>query len=280
MHMNSSDPREHQPLAGLAVALIRRGLPADYAERAAMELADHHRDLVSELRATGLSESQAADEALCRLGDARALVKKTVREYQRRYWCGRWPLLTFLFGPISLMLLAWVATGLLVFGISWPLLKFGIVGPHEPDGIVSMGERVVASMVVAWFLFAVPAMVVLALARLARRAALSWPWIGLAACVLALSVGMIKSGFPDPALHHTKFDGKELPADMSVLTIGVPVFVSASMTTTIPQILWNWFTRDLKQAVQFLLPLIVAAGVLLRERQLSLRAQRLAVDGC
>jgi hypothetical protein len=52
------------------------------------------------------------------------------------------------------------------------------------------------------------------------------------------------------------------------------------MTTTIPQILWNWFTRDLKQAVQFLLPLIVAAGVLLRERQLSHRAEQSVIDGC
>ena len=89
-----------ESLNGMVSDLIRRGLPADYATRAAAEFSDHHRDLVEELQASGLSESQATTEASHRLGDSRTLVKKTVREYQRRFWCGRWPLLMFLFGPI------------------------------------------------------------------------------------------------------------------------------------------------------------------------------------
>ena len=69
---------------GFQKELIRRGLPADYASSAAAELADHHRDLVGELCNTGMDESAAAREAAQRLGDHRSLVKKSVREFQRR----------------------------------------------------------------------------------------------------------------------------------------------------------------------------------------------------
>jgi hypothetical protein len=265
----------------LVSQLIRRGLPVEYAQRAAAEIADHHRDLVAELRADGFDEVAASDEASRRLGDPCTLVKKTVREYQRRYWCGRWPLLTFLFGPIALMLLAWVATGLFLFCVGWPLQKLGIVGTHERDGIISIGEWAIDRAVLVWFLFAVPATVIWVIAKLARQAALRWQWVGVAACVLAISASMVRSGFPDPALHPTTMDGQALMADTHVLTLGLPVFApdTAKFLSNLPQFLWNWFTRDLKQTAQLLFPLIVAAGVLLRARQLSLRAQRLAVDG-
>ena len=39
------------PLESIASDLVRRGLPVEYAQRAAAELADHHGDLVAELRA-------------------------------------------------------------------------------------------------------------------------------------------------------------------------------------------------------------------------------------
>ena len=89
---------------GFQTELVRRGLPADYASGAAAELADHHRDVVEELRATGLDDSAAETEAAQRLGDRRLLVKKAVREFQRRHWCGRWPLLTFFIGPVVLLI--------------------------------------------------------------------------------------------------------------------------------------------------------------------------------
>ena len=65
----------------------------------------------------GLDEVAASTEAVRRLGDSRTLVKKTVREYQRRFWCGRWPLLTFLLGPIVFAVLSFVAIVLLAYCI-------------------------------------------------------------------------------------------------------------------------------------------------------------------
>ena len=49
--MNTDTPA---PLEDIAADLVRRGLPVDYAQRAAAEFADHHRDLVDELQRSGL----------------------------------------------------------------------------------------------------------------------------------------------------------------------------------------------------------------------------------
>ncbi|MGD9637418.1 MAG: hypothetical protein AB7U97_29370, partial [Pirellulales bacterium] len=65
-----------------ATELIRRGLPIDYAQRAAQELAEHRCDVISELELGGMESTTAAQEAARRLGDDRLLVKKTVREFQ------------------------------------------------------------------------------------------------------------------------------------------------------------------------------------------------------
>jgi hypothetical protein len=42
-----------ESLNGLHTKLISMGLPAEYAQRAATEIADHYCDLVTELEATG-----------------------------------------------------------------------------------------------------------------------------------------------------------------------------------------------------------------------------------
>src|SRR4051812_19847557 len=106
-----------ESLSDMVSDLIRRGLPVDYSERAAAEFTDHYRDLVEELQASGWSESQASVEASQRLGDPRTLAKKTVREYQRRYLCARWPLITFIVAPIPTILAAWLATGYSILGV-------------------------------------------------------------------------------------------------------------------------------------------------------------------
>ena len=59
--MNTLTPA---PPENIATDLVRRGLPVDYAQRATAELADHHRDLVAELRAVGLDETAASTEAV------------------------------------------------------------------------------------------------------------------------------------------------------------------------------------------------------------------------
>jgi hypothetical protein len=253
-------------LDGMVSDLIRRGLPADYATRAAAEFADHHRDLVEELQATGLSESQATTEASKRLGNARTLMKKTVREYQRRYWCARWPLVTFLLAPIPLLLLSSAATMLALFCVEWSLEKTGVIGPYAPDGIISWGEWWAEKLMLVSVGFAAPAFTMLALVRLTKRAALDWKWLAVSGCVLGLTVGMNRCQFPEAFMHPTTMDGKPVPADQPLITLGVPLFAQTWRGA------WKWYTQDLQQICQVLLPLGFAAIVAMRAKRMSQRA--------
>jgi len=254
------------PLDGLAAELVGRGLPVDYAQRAASEIADHHRDLVSELRSTGLDETAAAAEASRRLGESRTLTKKTVREYQRRFWCGRWPLLTFFIGPIPLVILTWVATWIAVFCFVWPLQKLAIIGNYQPDGVLSTWERLVCLGGQAWFLLATPALALLILSQLAARAALGRSWVVLTAGILAMFSGLFLCEFAGNCFRFT------LPADQGLLMVGFP-FVRFWLGTR------NWGTLA-PYIAQVLLPLGIATVILLRNRQLSLRARQLVLDDC
>jgi hypothetical protein len=250
--------------------LVRRGLRVEYARRASEEIADHHGDLIEELCHSGLSESDATTEATRRLGDTRTLIKKTVREYQRRYWCGRWPLVTFLFGPIVLLFGAWLAT-ILVAGLCillpMYLMGFDINPPH--DGVISVGEYAMNYVYIAWNLFAVPTLVMYGLARLASRAALGPGWICLGATVLAMFVGLWVCDFPGDI----RTVDRVTPADEFMVVIGLPMAESWQAT-------WRWYTRDFVHICQFLLPLGIAGLMTLRMKQLSQRAAGLVAGEC
>jgi hypothetical protein len=251
-----------QLLNEVASELIGRGLPADYAARAAAELADHHGDLMHELQATGSSESQAATEAARRLGDTRALVKKTVREYQRRYWCARWPLLSFLFGPFALLIGTSLAINLFALCIVGPLHWLGIAS-WNADGILSPGERFQIYVLQAIHLFIAPAIVMLILSWRARRAAISGIWVALSASLLTLLLVTIRCGIPHPIPTMFNLDGTTLPADRYLWTMSLPGSWSELAT-------WVSWTH-----AQCLVPFLVVAAMTIRSGQLSRRNSRL-----
>jgi len=245
-------------LDGLLAQLLRRGLPAEYARRAVAEMADHHQDLVDELRAAGESESQAATEAARRLGEVRTLVKKTVREYQRRYWCGRRPLATFVFGPIPFMILAWLALTLIACCIIWPLEQMGVTANPEVDGIVSPLEYWSTCVAQSMYLLISPALVLLALAWRAKRAAMGSGWGCLSAGILAVFARLFWIGFAGGVR-------TDMPADQGMLMLGLPML---------------WHAKEPLYIAQFLLPLGIAGLMTLRMRQLSQRVARLAAGDC
>jgi hypothetical protein len=238
--------------------LIRRGLPIEYAARAAAELADHHRDLVEELRPTGWSESQMNDEASRRLGDSRALIKKTVKEYQRRYWCARWPLLSFLLGPIPLVIGVSFAINMAAFCIVGPLHLLGYVSGYA-DGIISPAERFQIYVLQAIHLFIAPTIAMLFLSWRARRAALPFLWIAISASTLFLMLVTIRCGIPDPIPTMFASDGKTVPADRYLWVMSVP----HSWSELASFITWTH--------VQALVPFLILAGVAIHAAQLSRR---------
>jgi hypothetical protein len=271
-----------ESLNGLHAQLIRRGLPADYAGRAAAEIADHYCDLVTELEANGMNESQAATEAERRLGDERTLVKKTVREYQRRYWCGRWPLITFFIAPIPVLIAAWYTFSLTVYLGVVALSKLGLTPTTDPNTMfLALPIAVKFATLTAMFLI-VPAVVMYGYARLAKRAALGWQWVVLVACVLGFCTSAMKWERIGPGSRITMYDRQTFqeleqpPEPDFVLMLGMPVVAEAWTWHAFHR----WFLSNPVQLCQTFLPAALAAILILRWRQLSLRRQSLACTAC
>jgi hypothetical protein len=254
-------------LESFATDLVRRGLPVDYARGSATELADHHRDLVEELRAGGLSQTTAEDEAANRLGDHRMLVKKAVREFQLRHWCGRWPLLTFFLGPVPLVILLWAATTFVWLMVVWPMQQLGIIAPHEPDGILSWGEWAVVYGFRYWFFFVTPALVVCYLGRRVSRSSLSCAWLLLSAALLALFTG--------------NFLFIVRPGQLMISTPEYPVLLNPSLSWAESlKATWLWYTQTSMHTFQTVLPLAIAAVLVWRSKQREFRSHRRAVGNC
>jgi hypothetical protein len=260
--MNTPEALNH-----LVVQLVRRGLPVDYAERAVAEFDDHHRDLLGELHAGGWSDSHAAAEATRRLGDSRTLIKKTAREYQRRHWCARWRLITFLFGPVPLLLLSWIALTLAMFCIVWPLERIGILPAIYDSGTLSAGQCLVMRLWFASLGFGVPAFTMLVLIRLARRAALNWKWVAVSACILGLAMGMLRCQFHPASLEFLTTFNKFRRFNHPTIALGIPFYSYPTWFHA-----WKWYTYDLQQICQVLLPMGVVAIMARRAKLLSQRA--------
>lgn len=173
----------------LAIELVRRGLPVEYAQRAADELADHRRDLVEELRACGRDAATADQEASRRLGDLPMLVKKTVREYQCRFRCGRWPLLTFILAPIPALGLLWVAMAATLAGGASICDWLGIE-LTQVDGETTIFERCLVEGLWGTVFLLAPVIVTLVFSRLARRSGLALAWGVFVGVQMALFVGL------------------------------------------------------------------------------------------
>jgi hypothetical protein len=268
-----------ESLNGMVSDLIRRGLPSEYAQRAAAEFADHHRDLVEELQAAGFSESQAQTEASHRLGDTRTLVKKTTRGYQQRFWCARWPLITFLLAPLPTFIAVWLISGYSILGVIKLLGLLGCVETNQhSSGIGSPAVRVMQFAFVVWSLLVLPAIVTFVFARLAKRASLSWCWIAVVACIVGVSVGTIQFERLSTARHFpTIHNSTGKPVPEHVYTLVVPLFEPNYWSG---RSMFRWYTHGVLQPFQLLLPAIVGAMVLLRCQQLSRRRVRLHLADC
>lgn len=124
----------HEPFESIREQLICRGLPLDYVEHSVAELIDHHSDITQELCCKGLTLEEAKGRATERLGDSRTLATRIVRDYQRRTWCGRWPLVSFALAPLPLVILG---QALVAFAIYACLFVLASCGLEEPSRAVA-----------------------------------------------------------------------------------------------------------------------------------------------
>jgi hypothetical protein len=98
----------------LIEALQRQALPRAYVQRLVEELSDHAADL--SLADLSLEEQsmEAQLDLDARLGSPGQLAAVATREFQRRTFAGRHPVLTFLAGPFVAVIVTLVATLLLL----------------------------------------------------------------------------------------------------------------------------------------------------------------------
>ncbi|HJS06388.1 MAG TPA: hypothetical protein VJ809_01975 [Pirellulales bacterium] len=262
-----------ESLNGIVSDLIRRGLPADYSNRAVAELADHHRDLLDEMQASGMSESQAAVEASRRLGDSQTLVKNVVGEYQRRYWCARWPLVTFLLVPVPTWMAAYIATALVMIGVARCLWAVGLIESRNLHVAISTAPFWFLCSVDVFLWVGIPTLLTIGLAYLAKRSALGWQWVALAACVMALSAGSVRME-------------RVMTVDPQTLTRAADRQYRVWVSLPLIEPGWwhrtgwrRWYGGYPVQAFQFFVPLAAGGTFLFRARQLAQRAERLAIAG-
>lgn len=95
--------------------LTRQGLPPRYIDRFVEELAEHVADSQTE------ETSMEAHEAYERLGATESLAAAASQEFRRRTFAGRYPLLTFVLGPLALVPTLLVFLIVAVFGIFWAI---------------------------------------------------------------------------------------------------------------------------------------------------------------
>jgi hypothetical protein len=229
--------------------LVRRGLPIEYSHRATEEFADHHRDLSEELQLAGMDETTAVAAATERLGDAKALIKKTVREYQHRHWCGRWPVVAFLVGPVALSITVWMGTmfSLAIVDNVGEAVGFGI--PESSRDLSLLGLMILYA-VVYWLLLIVPAVLVFALSRMVFRSGVGRRWIILSSILLAICAGFVRCGFV------TSPENLEHP-----FVVSMPFWLPLQS----PGKIADWYFGQPQQMAQAMTPLVIAVIIVWRD---------------
>jgi len=174
-------------LAALRSRLLRKGLPRDYVDRLVAELDDHHDD-------AGAEGASAAESPL---GDLDSLIQATVREYRRRRFAGRHPVLTFLIAPLPLVVMKWVLCALAIWG------AFALVGVCLGTDFPDSHRSHWLTMSCVWIahyvlMIAPPLMAVLLLARWAGQAAVDPRWVLVGTLLVALVAGAYQARFTEP----------------------------------------------------------------------------------
>jgi hypothetical protein len=189
---------ENRPsLEKLRGELLGQGLPRAYVERLLAELDDHFSDFLEERSSTmGAARKLQfeSNEVEQRLGEPARLAVFAAEQYHARSFWGRHPWLTFVFGPLPLLVLCWIASAIALQVI---FVSIGYVATHafgwpaeleKPGDYLWLQAAIVTT--ISWYAVVFPPLAVAGLmCRIARRNALSWRWPIVACLLLAFVAG-------------------------------------------------------------------------------------------
>ena len=190
----------------LIAELRHRGLPRAYCRRLAAELADHYHDALAEASAGATSATTSSSpeqgdhgmeaeriQTVCgQLGDPHTLAAGAAREYHRRTFSGRHPILMFLLAPLPLTLVAWVAVVALIAGL------FRWLGPESGSDVPNAWRYGMPVVLVLWAVVP-PTLVALLVCRMSVRSGRTWPWVAASLALLALATAAFHSDLRWPS---------------------------------------------------------------------------------
>ncbi|MBI2823457.1 MAG: hypothetical protein HYX69_02060 [Planctomycetia bacterium] len=164
--------------------LRKARLPAAYAERLVEELSDHVTDLSEEQMSMEARESPSVVE---RLGPPVEVAQAAAKQYRRRTFCGRHPIVMFVVLPILIMPLAWFALVMAIVGVRElsEFLDLGRLSSQQFTPTLVGAVRLLCTAAVV----APAAIVAVVLCRLASKASVRWHWPLLACAILGAIVG-------------------------------------------------------------------------------------------
>jgi hypothetical protein len=189
--------------------LRRNGLPTAYIERLVAELDDHFTDLLEE-RSTSMGaarklqlepENLEQDDLQQRLGEPAQLALFAAEQYHARSFWGRRPLVTYLLGPLPLLVACFVAYGMAFWAVSSVVSFIGtyILGWTEttlanPADFIWLQAVLLAFM--CWYVTVLPPLTAAwLLCRTYSRNGLNWRWPVIGCTLLAIVCGMFQTSY-------------------------------------------------------------------------------------
>jgi hypothetical protein len=107
-------------LRGLRMRLLRGGVAPKHVNRTLKELRHHFADLEQKALSEGLSQTDAAAQAVEQLGDPKLIIEEALARPELRSWAYRWPWVIYGMFPVVALVLAVVGS---IFGVG-SLLDF------------------------------------------------------------------------------------------------------------------------------------------------------------
>jgi hypothetical protein len=186
--------------------LVRQKLPRAYIERLLSELDDHFEDLLEE-RSTSMgaarklqTEAGQSEDSRQRLGEPAQLALFAGDHYHARSFWGRHPIVTFVLGPLPLLVMCWIVTA---FVVMWAGVGAAYVGDHwfgqAPDTWQLQDHLwVQASIMVlaTWVVIVFPPLGIAGLlCRIARRNVVDWRWPVVGCTLIAIIAGFVSVAY-------------------------------------------------------------------------------------
>lgn len=177
-------------------ALIRQGVAARHARRAALEIQAHYEQLRLDACARGASSEQAARAAHQAMGADTLLIERYAGHRELRGCLYRWPAL-YAFAPLaSFAVLCAVLLGLQVVtleGLQHALFRFTVPAP------VAMAVNGTVSVALLWVL---PVAVAAGFARLASERPVAPRWLIVGVLLVCLTARLMNVGLMLPTPGH------------------------------------------------------------------------------